>query len=60
MYEIALIAYILSLISIAVSLYVLLEIRELKKENRRKLIEKRLNHIVKSVNIQKPKGFWDK
>lgn len=58
MVELAFIAYIISLISLAISLLLWVEVRELKQQRKRDLVQKRLKQIMTPVK-QRPKGYWD-
>lgn len=58
MVELAFIAYIISLISLAISLFLWVEVRELKQQRKRDLVQKRLKQIMTPVK-QRPKGYWD-
>ena len=50
--------YILALIAIAISFYAIIEVRDMKRQNHGKNIEKRLNQIVEQT--KRPiKSLWN-
>jgi hypothetical protein len=50
--------YILSLVAFSISLYAIIEVLDLKRQNRRKIIEKRLDQIVQQTK-RPAKGLWN-
>lgn len=52
------VTYLISIVSLAVSLYVAVELHYSKKENKRKEVRNRLQQITRPVNKNK-KGHWD-
>lgn len=62
MFEIGFIAYILSLVSLVVNIYLWFEIKEMKAEKKREMINRRLKAmtppVVKKPQTQKPYGHW--
>lgn len=58
--ELSFVAYILSLLSLWASVYLWCEVKDLKKERKRDLVNRRLEAIRKETPPPKrPKGIWD-
>ena len=58
MLELGFIAYILSLISLVCNIWMYSEIREMRQERKRDLVNKRLNQLTKPSQNVRPKGYW--
>ena len=50
------VTYIIALIALAMALYAVLEVREMKKTERRKVIQRRIEQLTKPV--AKSKSHW--
>lgn len=59
MLELGLIAYFLSIISLACNIWMYSEIREMKQDKKRELVQKRLKQLTKPIQTVRPKGYWD-
>lgn len=51
--------YIIALIAFAMALWAVLEVREMKKNDRRKVIQRRIDSLKQPVYKSTAKGHWD-